>query len=68
MKCVVCGRDAVEEFCVNHAEAKKNIQSAYPRWADAYGGLEWKEYLDNVKRNPETGQWVKETAEFLEGD
>jgi len=35
----------------------------------AYGNMEWKDFLDNVKRNPQTGQWAKEIAEVLkEGD
>jgi len=30
--------------------------------------MEWKDYLDSVKRNPQTGQWAKEIAELLKGD
>jgi len=67
MKCPVCGREAVTDFCRYHAEAKEKLQAAYPIWVKAYGNLEWKDFLDNVKRNPQTGPWTKEIAELLRG-
>lgn len=67
MKCRICEREAVTDLCAQHQTAKGNLEAAYPRWVRAYGGMEWKEYLDNVKRNVQTGRWAKETAEFLEG-
>lgn len=42
------------------------VKEAYPLWAKAYGGMEWKAFLGNVKRNAQTGQWAREIAEFLE--
>jgi hypothetical protein len=65
VKCLVCERVAVSDLCLYHKAAKENIEAAYPRWVKAYGAIEWKEYLDNVKRNVQTGQWAKEIAEFL---
>jgi len=65
MKCPICGREAVTDFCHYHTEAKENVLAAYPLWVKAYGNMEWKDFLDNVKRNPQTGQWVKEIAEIL---
>jgi hypothetical protein len=67
VKCRLCGRDAVRELCSYHEAAKERVQEAYPLWVRAYGGIDWKDYLDSVKRNPQTGQWVKEIAEFLRG-
>lgn len=67
MKCPVCGREAKSEFCPYHAEAKERVKAAYPLWVKAYGRIDWKDYLDSVKRNPQTGQWAKEMAEFLRG-
>jgi hypothetical protein len=67
MKCSICGRDAVADLCVYHSEAKNRVEAAFPLWAKAYGRMEWKEYLDNVKRNVQTGQWAREIAEFLQG-
>jgi hypothetical protein len=65
MKCPVCGRGAEGELCAYHAEAREKLEAAYPRWVKAYGTIDRKEYLDNVKRNAQTGQWAKEIAEFL---
>jgi hypothetical protein len=67
MKCLICGRESAAELCRYHAEAKEKVLAAYPLWVRAYGGIEWKDYLDNVKRNPQTGQWAKEIAELLKG-
>ena len=62
----MCGREAVKEFCRHHEEAEERVKAAYPLWVKAYGRMDWKSYLDNVKRNAQTGQWAKEIAEFLE--
>jgi hypothetical protein len=67
MKCPICGREATSDLCVYHSEARDRVQTAYPLWAKAYGRMEWKDYLDNVKRNVQTGSWAKEIAEFLQG-
>jgi hypothetical protein len=67
MKCVLCGREGVPDLCLYHAEAKERVEAAYPKWVAACGGIDWKDYLDNVKRNPQTGQWAKEIAEHLQG-
>jgi hypothetical protein len=45
--------------------AKKNLEHAYKQWSDAYGGMEWKEYLRLVQESPEAGQWVREVASLL---
>jgi hypothetical protein len=66
VKCRLCERAAVGELCVYHQEAMERVKEAYPIWVSAYGTIEWKDYLDNVKRNVQTGRWAKESAEFLE--
>jgi hypothetical protein len=68
MKCPLCGREAVSGLCAYHESAKERVEAAYPIWVKAYGGIGWRDYLDNVKRNPQTGQWAKEIAGFLQGD
>jgi len=67
MKCLICGREGPGDLCGYHAEAKERVRAAYPLWVKAYGSIEWKDFLDNVKRNPQTGQWAKEIAERLKG-
>lgn len=66
MNCRVCGRAAKSDFCMHHQSAMDRVKEAYPLWAKAYGGMEWKAFLGNVKRNAQTGQWAREIAEFLE--
>ena len=68
MKCSLCERDAVSGLCPYHEAAKARVKATYPLWVKAYGGMDWKDYLDNVKRNVQTGQWAKEIAELLKGD
>jgi hypothetical protein len=67
MKCKLCGREAVSNLCKYHEEAKRKIEAGYRLWAEAYGKVKWKDYLDKVKHNEQTGQWAKEIAEMLEG-
>ena len=67
MKCALCEREAAEELCRYHAQARESVESAFSYWKKAYGTLEWADYLDRIKRNPRTGQWAKEAAGFLGG-
>jgi hypothetical protein len=67
MKCRLCSRDAADDLCRYHAGAKERIESAYGAWVAAYGGMDWKAYLDRVITNGETGQRAKEVAELLAG-
>ena len=67
MKCPLCSRDTEGEFCLYHAAAKEKVEAVYPLWVKAYGRITWKDYLDSVKRNPQTGLLAKEIEEFLRG-
>ncbi|HEV2137944.1 MAG TPA: hypothetical protein VGR53_03815 [Nitrososphaerales archaeon] len=68
MKCRLCGREATADLCPYHQAAKEKVEAEYALWENAYGKLEWKDYLDSVKHNPQTGQWAKEIAESLGGN
>ncbi len=65
--CRLCKRECAQssDFCRYHLTAKRNLESGYKKWSDAYGGMAWKEYLRKVGQNKETGQWAKEVAEML---
>ncbi|HME19623.1 MAG TPA: hypothetical protein VKF15_07810 [Nitrososphaerales archaeon] len=67
MKCRLCSRDAAGDLCPYHMRAKENVEAAYEAWVRAYGGMDWKTYLDRVITNGETGQRAKEVAELLVG-
>ncbi len=43
------------------------LEKGYKAWKRGYGELQWTEYLDKIRRNEETGQWVKEVAELAAG-
>lgn len=65
MKCALCNREATEEgYCDLHAEAYESILKSYDAWRRALD-ISWKEYLSEIVKNPLTGQWAKEVAEYL---
>lgn len=64
MKCKICDKEANERYCELHEKAYKNIVEKYDEWKNALD-LSWKEYLNEVAKNPYTGSWAKEVAEHL---
>lgn len=64
MKCKVCDKEAVDDYCEAHESAYKNLVEKYDLWKKALG-IPWKEYLREVAKNEYTGSWVKEVAEKL---
>jgi hypothetical protein len=68
--CKLCKRESAPKstLCKYHLSAKRNLESAYEEWSKAYGGITWKDYLQRVGRNAETGQWAKEVAELISED
>ena len=67
MKCRLCNKEAVLDLCRFHEGARRKVEAGYSAWVEAYGEMKWKDYLDKVKHNEQTGQWAKEIAEMLEG-
>jgi hypothetical protein len=68
--CRLCKRDcaASSDLCDYHLSAKRNVETGYKQWSEAYGGITWKEYLQRLRQSAETGQWAKEVAEMLSTD
>jgi hypothetical protein len=64
MKCKICNKKAVEKYCKLHTKAYKNIVQKYDEWAEAVD-ISWKEYLNEVAANSNTGIWAKEVADKL---
>ena len=64
MKCIVCDREALENYCGLHERAYRNIVQNFEDWKRATGAS-WKEYLKAVVENSYTGAWAKEVAEHL---
>ena len=64
MKCIVCDREALENYCGLHEKAYLNVVQKVEDWKLATG-VAWKEYLKAVVENSYTGAWAKEVAEHL---
>ncbi|MBE0512043.1 hypothetical protein IBX38_03225 [Candidatus Bathyarchaeota archaeon] len=67
MKCRICNREAVEKYCELHEKAYRSIVQKYDDWKRAID-ISWKEYLNEILKNPYTGSWAKEVAERLMKD
>ena len=64
MSCRICGRRAKSEFCKRHEEAYKSILEVYREWREAMS-ISWREYLEEIVKNPYSGRWVKDVASYL---
>ncbi|MDI6690647.1 MAG: hypothetical protein QME50_02120 [Candidatus Bathyarchaeota archaeon] len=65
MKCVICNREAEKEgYCILHSKAYESISKKYELWRKALE-ISWKEYLSEIVKNPLTGEWAREVAEYL---
>lgn len=64
MKCKICSREAITDYCELHEKAYENIVQKYSVWKRALE-ISWKEYLNEVLENPNTGMWAKEVAKYV---
>lgn len=64
MKCKICDREVVTEYCELHEKARESIVQKYNVWKRALE-ISWKEYLNEVIKNAYTGVWAKEVAKEL---
>jgi hypothetical protein len=65
LKCVICSREAGgSDYCQLHGKAYEIIVKKYGIWKKALE-ISWKEYLSEIIKNPLTGEWAKEAAEYL---
>ena len=64
MKCKICSREAQNKYCELHEKAYRSILERYEDWKKALD-IGWKEYLDELVKNPYTGVWAKEVASVL---
>ena len=64
MTCVICYRKSKNEYCSLHETAYRNIIQAYEKWKSSKN-LTWKDYLRNLRDNPNSGSWVTEVCSYL---
>jgi hypothetical protein len=51
-------------FCELHMKAYESVIKKYDVWRKALE-ISWREYLSEIAKNPLTGEWAKEVAEYL---
>lgn len=65
MSCKICKREASGNgYCEFHMKAYESITKKYKLWKRALE-ISWKEYLSEIVKNPLTGEWAREVAEYL---
>ena len=64
MKCKICDRETITKYCELHEKAYESIVQKYNVWKRALE-ISWKEYLNEVIKNPFTGMLAKEVAKEL---
>lgn len=65
MRCKICSGKADESgYCELHTKAYESVVRKYDSWKRALE-CSWKEYLSEIAKNPLTGEWTKEVAEYL---
>ena len=64
MKCKICSKEAISEYCELHEKANASLVKAYDDWKSALE-ISWKEYLNVVVKNQYSGVWDKEVAQYL---
>jgi len=64
MNCEICGRKTKSRFCERHEEAYNSLLKTYDEWRKAMS-ITWRTYLEEIKKNPYAGKWVKEVAVYL---
>jgi len=64
VKCKICSKEAISEYCELHEKAYESLVKTYDDWKKALE-ISWKEYLKEVVRNQYSGVWAKEVAQYL---
>lgn len=64
MKCRLCNKEAINDYCELHEKARESLVQRYDDWKKALE-ISWKEYLNEVVKNQYSGVWAKEVAQYL---
>ena len=65
MKCAACQRKASEgRYCQYHLQALASLQQHYRNWQEAYGEIQWNEFLSRLLTMKETGSWIRQVVEL----
>ena len=64
MSCKICNEELTDDYCRAHSAAMKNLKETYKIWKKAMD-IDWKKYLEAVRRNKNSGEWVVEMCKHL---
>lgn len=65
LKCKICSKEtANKDYCSLHERAYQNLMDKFEMWKKALN-ISWKNYLNEIIKNPFAGIKVKEVAEHL---
>ncbi|MFH1328542.1 MAG: hypothetical protein ABIH76_06870 [Candidatus Bathyarchaeota archaeon] len=64
MKCAICGKTSEGEYCKWHKRAYMSLQEKFKDWQKVLE-INWEEFLEEIKNNPNTGTWGKEVATYI---
>ena len=63
-ECRACNREAKDgNYCELHAKAYESLVLNYGKWKRALD-ISWRNYLNEIIKNPLTGLWVKEVVQI----
>jgi len=64
-KCVICsGESDGGEFCVWHKLSYEKLEEIFKLWQESME-ISWREFLEEIRKNPNTGVWVREVASYI---
>ena len=64
-KCKVCNREAEEaNYHELHMKAYESSELEHDKWRRALS-ISWKDYLNEIVKNPLTGIWAKEVVQLI---
>lgn len=64
MSCKVCDEESMVDYFLAHDVAMNNLKETYKTWEKAMN-IEWKKYLEAVRQNENSGEWVVELCKNL---
>ncbi len=64
MSCKICNESSIGDYCLSHNLAMENLKETYKTWKKAKD-IDWKKYLEVVRQNKNSGEWVVEICKHL---
>lgn len=64
--CPICKlpKNRRDKYCTEHLIARQQLSQAYEKWLCAFGILSWEDFLKNIVKLKDTGELIKEVANY----